>query len=91
MKKIIKPRGTGKSKELLEYAKENNAVFVCHNPIMMRRKAQDYGIVGIDIIGYYDISDDEYRDRQVVIDELDLFVAAAAHKHLIGFNITSDD
>lgn len=88
MMKIIKPRGTGKTRELLEFAKDNNAIFVCHNPIMMRRKAIDYGIVGIDIVGYTDISNE---DCNIVIDELDSFVAEILKCNLLGFTMTTED
>ena len=48
-------KGTGKTKALLERAKETGGVVVCKDPEAMRERAHRYGIVGLDIVGYGDI------------------------------------
>ena len=48
-------KGTGKTKALLERAKEVNGIVVCKDPAAMRERAHRYGIVGLDIAGYGDL------------------------------------
>ena len=48
-------KGTGKTKALLEKAKEENGIVVCKNPDKMIDRAHRYGITGLDIVGYGDI------------------------------------
>lgn len=78
MRQIINGRGRGKTKQLMLFAKENNVVFVCRNPVAMREKAHAYGITGVDFVSYEDCLSNEYDevipDHDFVIDELELFV-----------------
>ena len=48
-------KGTGKTKALLERAKEANGIVVCKDPEAMRERAYKYGIVGLDFVAYGDI------------------------------------
>ena len=48
-------KGTGKTRALLERAKDNNGVVVCADPEAMRARAHKYGIVGLDIVAYEDL------------------------------------
>lgn len=54
MKQIVGTQSCGKTRELMEYAKINNAIFVCENAHAMRAKANGYGIIGLEIMGYYE-------------------------------------
>lgn len=45
-------KGTGKTKALLEKAKAENGIVVCENESIMRQRAYDYGITGLEIISY---------------------------------------
>ena len=54
MKQIIGTQSSGKTRELMEFAKINNAIFVCENAYAMRAKALGYGIIGLEIMGYYE-------------------------------------
>ena len=91
MYKIIDTRGTGKTSRLMLIAKENDALFVCANPASMRQKAYSYGITGIDFISYDDIIEYAYRDKKLVIDELDCFVNhALSGVEFIGYSISKD-
>ena len=52
MFRLIGDRCTGKTRQLMQYAKDNNAVFVCSNPYSMMQKAESYGIVGLRFMSY---------------------------------------
>ena len=56
MYRIIDKKASGKTRKLMEIAKENKAIFVCSNPRAMEAKAHAYGIVGIDFIDYSNCS-----------------------------------
>lgn len=86
---IIGNAGTGKTKELLQIAKENNAVVVCWNPDAMRVKAQNYGFYGMEFYGYDEIRDLR-EDREIVVDELGDFFRFGLKLKLDGFNMTVD-
>lgn len=89
VKYIVGGAGTGKTRELLEYAKSVNAVVVCWNPDAMRVKAQNYGLFGLEFYGY-----DEIRNLRkgcnIVVDELADFFKYGLDFKLDGFNITDD-
>lgn len=78
MYQIIDKRANGKTSRLLLLAKENNGIVVCRAPHLMKEKAYNYGIVGIDFMSY-----DEYvlfqrmntdNSKPIYIDELSLFL-----------------
>jgi hypothetical protein len=50
-------KGTGKTKELAQKAKETNGILVCENPTKMRERIYKYGITGVNIISYDDFVD----------------------------------
>ena len=83
MYRIIDNKSSGKTHQLMEIAKANNAVFVCSNPRAMEAKAHAYGITGINFISYYDYLNSMRGENQhpVVIDELEMFL-----KYLITYN-----
>lgn len=90
MKRIIGDQSSGKTRQLMEYAKANNAIFVCENRYAMESKALAYGIVGLQCMSYYDFLEDYsqqhrgeyYQMPAFVIDELERFVT---YTH-IGYN-----
>lgn len=91
MKKyIIGNSSSGKTRQLLEYAKSTGAVVVCQNPDAMRVKAQNYGLFRMDFCGYDEVRCLE-EGRDVVIDELGNFFKYNYDVSLDGFNMTSDD
>lgn len=89
MKSIIGQAGTGKTRALLEYAKEIGAVVVCQNPDGMRVKAQNYGIYRMDIYGYDQVKEINPGDT-VVIDEMNSFFKYWFDLDLQGFNSTEE-
>ena len=54
MDKIIGGKGTGKTRRLLEIAKDNNGIVVCENVEEMTKRAHRLGIPGIYFIDYKD-------------------------------------
>lgn len=90
MYRIIDERGAGKTSRLMLIAKEENAIFVCKNPNIMREKSYKYGITGIDFISYdefllYDFS----NNRKVVIDDLEEFIKDTKRScDLIGYTLS---
>lgn len=94
MVRIIEGRGTGKTKRLMELAKENDAIFVCSNPTSMEVKAHGYGIVGITFISYGQYLCNFLRGQEpkkIVIDELDAFLACySGTSPIIGYTISEE-
>ena len=88
---IIGQSSCGKTRNLLETAKETGAVVVCRNPEAMRVKAYNYGIFNLEFYGYgqaYGLPDESGKAK-IVVDELkDLF--AWYGFDLAGFNLTED-
>lgn len=81
--------GTGKTRELLEVAKQHNAVVVCKNPDAMRVKAQNYGLYRMDFRGYDELNDIE-SGTAIVIDELSDFFSNIYGVNMVGFDMTED-
>ena len=97
MYRIIDNKSSGKTHQLMEIAKANNAVFVCSNPRAMEAKAHAYGIVGIDFIDYYAFLDHVGKDvTNYVIDEIEAFFEHTCrfngiNGELIGYTLTNGD
>lgn len=86
---IIGNSSSGKTRQLLETAKNTGAVVVCQNPEAMRVKAQNYGLYRIDFCGYDEVRDLE-AGRPVMIDELGNFFKHNYDVSLEGFNLTTE-
>ena len=86
---IIGPSSSGKTKELLEFAKRMDAVVVCQNPEAMRVKAHNYGLFRMEFCGYDELRDVE-EGRSIVIDELENFFKYNYGVDLEGFNLTTE-
>lgn len=52
MIRIIAGQGTGKTKQLMQEAYENNGIFVCQNDRHMREKANAYGFYRLSIMSF---------------------------------------
>ena len=98
-KYIIGGRSTGKTRKLLEHAKEHNALVVCKNPAAMARKAEAYGIFGLTFAGYEDtltnlreVSIGNVENcENVVVDEIKEYFDYLLAADCIGFTLTEDD
>ena len=64
MKIIIRNRDSGKAKELLRYAQENNAVVLTSNKYGLRAKATELNIKNIEIIDYKGLTVDLCRQLE---------------------------
>ena len=90
MYRIISGRSSGKTHQLMEFAKANNASIACSNPKAMSQKAYAYGITGVNFISYSDLFTTSYEGK-VVIDELETFVHNYIDTNIIGYTLTNED
>lgn len=91
MYRIIDNRGSGKTSRLLLLAKENNGIVVCANPTLMREKAYNYGIVGVEFLSYeqYAYTDNYDTSKPIFIDELELFLKKFDY-NINGYTISKE-
>lgn len=92
MYRVIKPRGTGKTSELMHLAEENGATIVCSNPHTFKAKAHDYGFNDdLKFISYNDFLQHSLGTREpYLIDEVDGLLKTI-HPFVIGYCLTPDD
>ena len=94
MYRIIDNKSSGKTHQLMEIAKANNAVFVCNNPRAMEAKAHAYGIVGIEFIDYFTFLDDKDKEpANYVVDEIEMLLhyMFGMNRNLTGYTLTNGD
>lgn len=93
MYRVIKPRGTGKTSELMHIAEETGATIVCANPSAFKVKAHEYGFNDdLNFISYSDfITTRGYsKDKQFLIDEVDGLLQTI-NRNTVGYCLTPDD
>ena len=94
-KYIVRENSSGKTRELLEFAKENNLIVICRDAAAMERKAQAYGIYGVGFISYEEIA----RENRIyegslelnvpfVVDEVESFLSFLFANDCRGFTQT---
>lgn len=88
-KYIIGNSSSGKTRALLEAAKDTGAVVVCQNPEAMRVKALNYGIYRLQFCGYDEVKSLE-AGMPIVVDELGDFFKFNYDVSLEGFNLTEE-
>ena len=94
MYRIIDNKASGKTRKLMEIAKENKAIFVCSNPRAMEAKAHAYGIVGINFIDYFTFLDDKGKEpANYVVDEIEMLLhyIFGMNRNLTGYTLTNGD
>lgn len=94
MYRIIDTKASGKTRQLMEIAKENKAIFVCSNPRAMEAKAHAYGIVGIEFIDYFTFLDDRGKEpANYVVDEIEMLLhyMFGMNRNLTGYTLTNGD
>ena len=94
MYRIIDNKASGKTRRLMEIAKENKAIFVCSNPRAMETKAHAYGIVGIEFIDYFTFLDDKGKEpANYVVDEIEMLLhyMFGMNRNLTGYTLTNGD
>lgn len=89
-KYIIGGNCSGKTRKMLENAKESGAIVVCEYPLHMQNKANCYGIYGLKFIGYEDAMTDAICSDKIVIDELGKFIKFCFGAELDSFTMTID-
>jgi hypothetical protein len=90
MKTIIRDRETGKARQLIEYAAENNAVVAAENPDAFRVKAASYGYPDIKVIDWVKILMGD-TPQKFVIHNADKFLKYAFGNNCIGFSATLEE
>ncbi len=103
MKQIVGTQSSGKTRELMEFAKINNAIFVCENAYAMRAKALGYGITGLEIMGYYEfltqypmatqVETEKEKVPNFVVDEIIrfmnyLYFGSHGNNEFLGYSLT---
>ena len=92
MKLIYGGRGTGKTRQLLEYAAENRATVITKNARALRVKAQSYDI-NVDIVEADSLTENTLFDKRVVIHDLDDYLKDYFNKRgswIMGATMTED-
>ena len=89
-KYIIGESSTKKTRKMLEAAKKSGAVVVCKNPLAMRRKSDNYGLFGIEFVGYEEIDTCSIDNDKVAIDEIGEFFKSRFGVELDAFTMTID-
>lgn len=87
-KYIIGEGNTKKTYRMLEAAKKNGAVVVCKNPYRMKQKSDNYGIWGVEFVGYEDV--DILAGEKIAIDEIGEFFKSRFCVDLDAFTMTVD-
>ena len=89
MLRIIGTRGSGKTTQLLRYAAENNAIFVCSYPPYAKELAKKLNISNyenMEFISYRDFHNFNYdKSRFIVIDELNGLINYEYGAKIIGY------
>ena len=92
---VVGGRSSGKTRKIMELAKEKNAIIICKNPIAMERKAAAYGIFGLKFIGYDEtlncVREDMTPVDDFVVDEAKEFMEFMLASNCVGFTQTEDD
>lgn len=89
-KYIIGENSSGKTRRMLEEAKKSGAIVVCKNPYAMERKADNYGIFGIEFIGYEDMDARILNGDKIAVDEIGNFFEHCYGVKLDSFTMTVD-
>ena len=91
MYRIIDNRGSGKTSRLMLLAKETNSIIACSNPYAMKEKAHAYGITGLTFISYEELLTQSWKDYNIMIDEIELFVRYQLSGVLKGYTLSNED
>ena len=92
-KYIVRENSSGKTRELLEFAKENSLTVICRDAVAMERKAQAYGIYGLVIFSYDDVvylynEGIDFNNYSFVVDEVENFLSFFFDSKCCGFTQT---
>ena len=85
---IIGENSSGKTRKMLEEAKDSNAIVVCKHPLHMQNKANSYGIFGLRFISYEEMNMGIINNDKIAIDELGEFFKYRFGVELDSFTMT---
>lgn len=92
VKRIIDKRGTGKTRQLLQYAYENKLNVMCSSPERMHYKATAYGFPHVVCVPY--TTDLNAVGGAYVIDDIERFMAycmSSQESPFVGYTLTNED
>ena len=89
-KYIIGENSSGKTRRMLERAKESGAIVVCKNPYSMESKANIYEIFGLKFVKYEEMDEYIMKGDRIAIDELGEFFKHCYGAELDSFTLTVD-
>lgn len=89
-KYIIGENSSGKTRRMLEEAKNSGAIVICKHPIHMQSKANSYGIYGLKFISYEEANAYPLYDEKIAVDEIVEFFKYHFGAELDSFTITID-
>lgn len=87
---IIGENSSGKTRKMLEGAKNNGAVVVCKYPLHMQSKANSYGIYGLRFVSYEEMNADIICGEKIAVDEIGDFFKHCFGVELDSFTMTID-
>ena len=87
---IIGENSSGKTRKMLEEAKNSGAVVVCKHPLHMQSKANGYGIYGLKFISYEEMNMGIFDENKIAVDELGEFFKHRFGVELDSFTMTVD-
>lgn len=87
---IIGENSSGKTRKMLETAKESGAVVVCKHPFRMQDKANSYGIYGLKFVSYEEMDEHIMNGDKIAVDELGNFFEYCYGVNLDSFTMTID-
>jgi len=93
---IAGPRGSGKTTQLFQKARELNAMILTTNSRALREKANSLGYNDIEINGLGNLKNDDYSlAKPALVDNGDIFLASLLEKYygieVIGISVTNED
>ena len=88
MEIIARPRGTGKTRELLTKAHLANAQVLTTNKRALQAKAQAYGLIGMTILDWNDMLEDEFNpERPLYIHKVDDVMTELFNNEFYGLKL----
>ena len=93
---LIDVRGSGKTKKLLELAREKNAIILTQDKRALKVKAKSYGYDDINVLDYEDLENDEYDlMKPILIHNVDKVLDYLFDRYYglkpIGFSATKEE
>ena len=91
MKIIARPRGTGKTRELLEYAATHNGQILTTDKRALQVKANAYGI-NVEIIEPYDFFEGDYNtDKFIYVHKIEDVFQELLGDRITGYSIRLEE